>query len=86
MCVCVCGKCAHTAKNAAELSRTDTVYVCVYKFTHTHMYTRTNVHTAKEAVELLRTDTGRAGARTSVLTEAQAVEVFKLRPAGRSVL
>ena len=39
---------------------------------------------AKEAVELLRTDTGRAGARTSILTEAQAVEVFKLRPAVRS--
>lgn len=43
------------------------------------------VHGAtKEAVELRRTDTGRAGARTSVLTEAQAVEVFKLRPAIRS--
>ena len=39
---------------------------------------------SKEAVELLRTDTGRAGARTSILTEAQAVEVFKLRPAIRS--
>lgn len=34
--------------------------------------------------ELRRTDTGRAGARTSVLTEDQAVEVFKLRPAQRS--
>lgn len=34
--------------------------------------------------ELRRTDTGRAGARTSILTEAQAVEVFKLRPAVRS--
>jgi len=33
---------------------------------------------------LRRTDTGRAGARTSILTEAQAVEVFKLRPAVRS--
>ena len=34
--------------------------------------------------ELRRTDTGRAGARTSILTEDQAVEVFKMRPAVRS--
>lgn len=38
---------------------------------------------SKEVVELRR-DTGRAGARTSILTEAQATEVFKLRPAIRT--
>jgi hypothetical protein len=38
----------------------------------------------KASKRTIRTDTGRAGARTSVLTEAQAIEVFKLRPAARS--
>ena len=35
-------------------------------------------------MEMIRSDTGRAGARTSILTEDQAVEVFLLRPAQRT--
>jgi hypothetical protein len=93
-CVCLCVSAlythththTHSERGSGVASHGQCMYVFVYKIcTHTNVHTRTHIQTAKEAAELLRTDTGRAGARTSVLTEAQAVEVFKLRPALRSV-